>query len=267
MLQKVSNAQGMLDAERAAGNLTELEFLSKLSNLNAGAISDLRQRAEIYESISNSIGGAAGEKARVQAEALRVEVARLAAGTNLVGREFEKIAESAFADFLTDVATGAKTAKEAFLDMEKAIVASVSRIAAQNLAEKLFGGSASGGTTTGNNWLDLLLSIGLRFLGVNTGGGLGYGTAGSVIPPGPYPYANGTAFHPGGWAMVGERGPELLQLPRGSAVVPNHQLAKMGGSSVTVHQTINVQGTVDGRTARQIAREAALSLNTAMSRG
>lgn len=34
-------------------------------------------------------------------------------------------------------------------------------------------------------------------------------------------YAGGTGFHPGGLAMVGERGPELVSLPRGSAVYRN----------------------------------------------
>lgn len=33
-------------------------------------------------------------------------------------------------------------------------------------------------------------------------------------------YADGTMFHAGGMAMVGERGPELLNLPRGSQVFP-----------------------------------------------
>jgi hypothetical protein len=31
-------------------------------------------------------------------------------------------------------------------------------------------------------------------------------------------YASGTSFHPGGLAMVGENGPEILSLPRGSAI-------------------------------------------------
>ena len=36
-----------------------------------------------------------------------------------------------------------------------------------------------------------------------------------------YPgYANGTDFAPGGWSMVGERGPEMMYVPRGSTVVP-----------------------------------------------
>ncbi len=34
-------------------------------------------------------------------------------------------------------------------------------------------------------------------------------------------YAGGTNFHPGGLAMVGERGPEVVDLPRGSKVYPN----------------------------------------------
>ena len=34
-------------------------------------------------------------------------------------------------------------------------------------------------------------------------------------------YAEGTAFHPGGAALVGEKGPELVLLPRGAAVLPS----------------------------------------------
>lgn len=34
-------------------------------------------------------------------------------------------------------------------------------------------------------------------------------------------YRNGTNFHPGGMAVVGEDGPEVVQLPRGAAVIPN----------------------------------------------
>ena len=40
-------------------------------------------------------------------------------------------------------------------------------------------------------------------------------------------YASGTNFHPGGLAIVGEKGPELLNLPRGSQVIPNGQTQQM----------------------------------------
>ena len=53
-----------------------------------------------------------------------------------------------------------------------------------------------------------------------------------------YGYAQGTSFAPGGLALVGEMGPELVNLPRGSQVIPNPQL----GSEVTVN--VNVEGSV-----------------------
>lgn len=46
-------------------------------------------------------------------------------------------------------------------------------------------------------------------------------------------YAGGTSFHPGGLAMVGERGPEIVNLPRGSSVYPNGT-GPGGGMSVQV---------------------------------
>lgn len=45
-------------------------------------------------------------------------------------------------------------------------------------------------------------------------------------------FANGTNYAPGGLAMVGERGPELVNLPRGSQVIPNSELRMGGGQSV-----------------------------------
>ncbi len=51
-------------------------------------------------------------------------------------------------------------------------------------------------------------------------------------------YAGGTAFAPGGMALVGEMGPELVNLPRGSQVIPQPRL----GGDVHVH--LNVEGSV-----------------------
>jgi len=42
-------------------------------------------------------------------------------------------------------------------------------------------------------------------------------------------FAVGTRYAPGGMALVGERGPEMINLPRGSHVIPAAQTAKMMG--------------------------------------
>ncbi|WP_300009675.1 phage tail tape measure protein [uncultured Roseobacter sp.] len=64
-------------------------------------------------------------------------------------------------------------------------------------------------------------------------------------------FAMGTSFAPGGLAMVGERGPELVNLPRGSQVIPNHQL---GGATITQNLTINAGASSDPRAIADVVR-------------
>jgi hypothetical protein len=53
--------------------------------------------------------------------------------------------------------------------------------------------------------------------------GFGGGLVGSLLSAIPG-FANGTNSAPGGMAWVGERGPELVNLPKGSQVIPTHLL-------------------------------------------
>lgn len=55
-------------------------------------------------------------------------------------------------------------------------------------------------------------------------------------------FANGTNFAPGGLSLVGERGPELVNLPRGSQVIPNHVMRGMGGSNQLQGQFVLSRG-------------------------
>ena len=64
----------------------------------------------------------------------------------------------------------------------------------------------------------------------------------TAIGMGDFPgYASGTNFARGGMALVGEQGPELVNLPRGSQVTPNKQTEAMMGSQ-------NFEGMVTGNT-------------------
>lgn len=64
-------------------------------------------------------------------------------------------------------------------------------------------------------------------------------------------FASGTSYAPGGLALVGERGPELVNLPRGSQVLNNDDTQKaLGGGSV--HLTVNV-GVVAGGNIQDLA--------------
>lgn len=61
-------------------------------------------------------------------------------------------------------------------------------------------------------------------------------------------FANGTVNAPGGMAWVGERGPELVNLPRGSQVIPAHRAQSMGGGGVTVN--VDARGSADPAAVR-----------------
>jgi len=65
---------------------------------------------------------------------------------------------------------------------------------------------------------------------------------------GPSKFANGTVNAPGGMAWVGERGPELVNLPRGSQVIPAHRAQSMGGGGMTIN--VDARGANDPAAVR-----------------
>lgn len=70
---------------------------------------------------------------------------------------------------------------------------------------------------------------------------LGRELQGGVQGATPTHNARGTDFHPGGLSWVGEEGPELLNLPRGSKVVPNGKSMDMARSGM-----VNLPGYAGG---------------------
>ena len=81
--------------------------------------------------------------------------------------------------------------------------------------------------TSGGGTLQQLVQMGVIDFYAGYKGG-GSGVSGGFLPG----FAEGTASAPGGLAIVGERGPEVVDLPHGSAVYPT---GTAPASSVTVH--------------------------------
>ncbi len=113
------------------------------------------------------------------------------------------------------------------------------------LFSKLFGGLFGGGL---NAFGMSVLGSSAQFASAWASGGIGL-------------YASGTDFAPGGLAVVGEGGRELVNLPRGSQVIPNHRTEAMlsgvrGGSPNIVFKTnvINNNGS-NVRTQRRDTNE------------
>jgi lambda family phage tail tape measure protein len=66
-------------------------------------------------------------------------------------------------------------------------------------------------------------------------------------------FENGVQNFGGGWAMVGEAGPELVNLPGGSDVIPNHKMPDFGGGGVHFHE-----GAIDARGSTNPAQTASM---------
>jgi len=60
--------------------------------------------------------------------------------------------------------------------------------------------------------------------------------------------ANGTVNWGGGMTWVGERGPELLNLPKGSQVIPAHRAQNMGGGGINI--SVDARGSADPAAVR-----------------
>lgn len=119
---------------------------------------------------------------------------------------------------------------------------------AAQLTQSLFGSQTSptqlGGFLAGGGGL-----FGNLFGGSGASSGSTFDTGGgfNVNLPG---FANGTSFAPGGLALVGEKGPEIVNLPKGSQVTPNGQF---GGTNIF---NFTIQGQTDQRSQQQIADAA-----------
>lgn len=96
------------------------------------------------------------------------------------------------------------------------------------------------------------LATNALFSGVDGGSGAGGSLIGKL-----FGFASGTNYAPGGMAMVGERGPELMSVPQGSQIQPSHST----NTTNNFTQTINMS--YSGENAQQLSR----TLNDLKRRG
>lgn len=157
-------------------------------------------------------------------------------------RQYNDMGKDAFKGLAQDILAG-KSAMEALSGALNKIASKLIDMAADSLWSSAFGGKGAAG-------------LGGFFSSIFGGGGGASSTiqVGNQLFP---KFASGTNFAPGGMALVGERGPELVNLPRGAQVIPNHMLpsiptgAANDNSSVSVSvggATVVVQGDASEKT-------------------
>lgn len=223
--RKSGGAAKLSDEAKAAQEATEAlaRLVQEHSVLQATlGMTETQERA--YRA-AMELGAGATDAQRLQVMQLVPEMARLEEQQQVI-RDRAEAMQQGFREMFTGIISGAKSARDALADM------------ASKLADM-----------AANRAFDALLGTGFgRFLG-----GDPLKAALSRIPG----LATGGQINRGGWAMVGERGPELVHLPSRATVYDNRQTrGAMAGGAMTYAPVFNIGGNVTAEDLAAVRQES-----------
>jgi hypothetical protein len=142
-LERMRNAEASANIQAQQGLITTSEAQAKIAEAHREAAAALEDLLPKMREAANVLG----PEAQAKVEAFKVALMEVRSVADPVAASLNTSIKSAFEGMFTAIGTGAKTAKEAFLDFARSVIAAIQRIFAQKLAEQLFGamGGAGGG--------------------------------------------------------------------------------------------------------------------------
>jgi hypothetical protein len=216
---------------------SSIEFNGKTAFLSAEDVSIANQLKGIY---GNDVPAALDS---TYAAAIRV---------NNAFRQVSTAIETNLTSGLTDIAMGTKTASQGFKDMSQAVIRALEEMIIKVMVVKPLMDSLQS-SIGGSGILSFLTGGSGSAAQASSAATLAGNTGGAFYGPG---FADGTDYAPGGWALVGERGPEIVNLPQGSQVLPNGKMPS--NDNTTVHMggiNLIVNGNVDDRNMSEIKQQ------------
>ena len=176
-LARMRAAEESVGLQREAGLLTESQARAQILQLHRDTGEALDALLPKLEAAASAVGGEA--LARVQA--WKNEIAQTKLVVDDVALAIDGAVQDSFASLFEAIGSGAKSAKDAFADFARSVLAAINRIASQKLAEALFGSLFGGGAAGGGSLGSLVSSL---FAGFARGGYVsGPGTATSDSIP------------------------------------------------------------------------------------
>lgn len=186
-----------------------------------------------------------------------------------LNQEATKSIEGDFETLFSSVISGQKTLAQAFNDFVNSVTQAISKLAAQYLAQAIFGGSSGGGGFGsiissifggGGGASGLTSAIGGTAASTASSGGLFSGIAslfGGAL-------ATGGDVSPGMAYTVGENGAETFVPSVEGSIVPRG--ASLGGGGVSVSNNFTINGTMSQANQQQIAYQVGRAVKVAMAR-
>jgi hypothetical protein len=100
--------------------------------------------------------------------------------------------------------------------------------------------------------------------GMYRSGGDVFDKSGKVVRFSGPKFANGTKSAPGGMALIGERGPEIMHVPKGAEIIPNHKLPAFAKGTMGATAALL---TANNNQLEQLANKIASAIVNASSNG
>lgn len=193
------------------------------------ALNEMRENLAEIDRLEGKKGGLSA----AAAEAARVRARRMGAGLNATGPEATVSDGLLDAPSLIDGMDKIQTKLRGLGDNAREQTVRIAKTFKDMADETASALARMSDAIKGGGFLDILqgvLGLGLQLGSIGVFGSKIAGNINKSVPG----YATGTNFHPGGMAWVGERGPELVSMPRGSRVFTNRESMGMMGSSQPV---------------------------------
>lgn len=124
-----------------AGLITQDEYQKRVAQSSQEAAAALDALIPKMQAAAAAIG----PDAALRVEGLKNRLAELGQVIDPVAQAIDTDIKNAFVGMFQSIGNGAKSAKDAFLDFARSVIASIQRIAAQKLAEQIFGAFGKGG--------------------------------------------------------------------------------------------------------------------------
>lgn len=195
-------------------------------NLRRGLVQTRQEILPLTRQLGQSMSDSVGEPMALTTESMRANIRSLGEEGARAGQALSDGLGTVFSGIGSSISEAIKGTKS-WRDVAADAIGQVGQMFLRS------GLQAMGG---GGGWASILSSF-----------------AGSLIPG----FANGTNNAPGGLAWVGERGKELVNLPRGSQVIPNHALPSPGSIGASGRQRVDLHVHLEDHMLRAFVQEEA----------
>lgn len=175
-LARMRASEASINLQRQSGLLTESQARSQILALH-------RQTGESLDALLPQLEAAAaaiGPEAVARVQTWKNEIAQVKLVVDDVAVAIDGAVQDGFAQMFEAIGSGAKSAKDAFADFARSVLAAINRIASQKLAEALFGSLFGGGGAGGFSLGSLVSSLFQGFAGGGYVTGPGTSTSDSI---------------------------------------------------------------------------------------